>query len=64
LRHASHGAGRKARRAAAGRRALFLDDYGSWPECKRAVDEYIAKNNTRADIRTVDYSGAFWRVEG
>jgi O-methyltransferase len=43
---------------------VIVDDYGSWPECKRAVDEYIARNNIRADIRTVDYSGAFWRVEG
>jgi O-methyltransferase len=42
---------------------VIVDDYGSWPECKRAVDEYIARNQIRADIHTVDYTGAYWRVE-
>ncbi len=43
---------------------VIVDDYGSWPECKRAVDEYLSRRGVRADIKAVDYSGAYWRVEG
>jgi O-methyltransferase len=42
---------------------VIIDDYGSWPSCKRAVHEYIAKRGIQADIRDIDGSGVFWRVE-
>jgi O-methyltransferase len=42
---------------------VIVDDYGTWPECKRAVDEYIDSNNIRADIQVIDGTGIFWRVE-
>jgi len=43
---------------------VIVDDYGAWPECKRAVDDYLAKNAIRADMRTIDSTGVYWRVEG
>ena len=39
---------------------VIIDDYGAVPECKNAVDEYLAKNPQR--IVTIDYSGIYWRV--
>lgn len=41
---------------------VIVDDYGSWPACKRAVDEYIATHRIAADIKTVDSTGVYWRV--
>lgn len=42
---------------------VIVDDYGSWPACKRAVDEYIARHCIVADIKAVDTTGVYWRVE-
>jgi O-methyltransferase len=42
---------------------VIIDDYGSWHECKRAVDEFIGKNNIHADLQVIDGTGVFWRVE-
>jgi O-methyltransferase len=42
---------------------VIVDDYGSWPECKRAVHDFIATNNLIITIREVgDGIGAFWQV--
>jgi hypothetical protein len=42
---------------------VIVDDYGSWPECKRAVNEYIERNNINADIEAIDDGGVFWMVQ-
>lgn len=42
---------------------VIVDDYGSWPSCKRAVDEYIETHKIKADIKIIDETGVFWRVE-
>ena len=42
---------------------VIVDDYGAWPECKRAVDDYRAKNDIRAAMRVIDSTGVYWRVE-
>ncbi|MFZ2106735.1 MAG: TylF/MycF family methyltransferase [Roseiarcus sp.] len=42
---------------------VIVDDYGSWPECKRAVDEYTNKNNIQVDLNVIDGTDVFWRVE-
>ena len=42
---------------------VIVDDYGSWPACKRAVDEYIATHRIQADLQTIDADGVFWRVQ-
>ena len=41
---------------------VIVDDYGSWPSCKRAVHDDIATHNIKADIKFIDETGVFWRV--
>ena len=43
---------------------VIVDDYGSWPACKRAVHDYIAAHNIKADIKVIDETGVYWRVTG
>lgn len=38
---------------------LVIDDYGHWEGCRRAVDEYFAKNNTRLLLNRIDETGRF-----
>lgn len=40
---------------------LIVDDYGSWPSCKQAVDDYRAAHGIDDAIVPVDASGVFWR---
>ncbi len=35
---------------------LIIDDYGHWQGCKKAVDEYIEKNNIQIFLNRIDYS--------
>ena len=36
---------------------LVIDDYGHWQGCRKAVDEYFAKNNVKMFLHRVDYTG-------
>ena len=36
---------------------LIIDDYGHWQGCKRAVDEYLGKNEVRIFLARIDYTG-------
>lgn len=36
---------------------VIIDDYGHWNGCKKAVDEYIEKNNCRILLNRIDYTG-------
>jgi len=36
---------------------LIIDDYGHWQGCRKAVDEYFAKNNVQMFLHRVDYTG-------
>lgn len=36
---------------------LIIDDYGHWQGCRRAVDEYFAKNNVSIFLNRIDYTG-------
>ena len=38
---------------------LIIDDYGHWEGCRRAVDEYFAKNNIRLLLNRIDETGRF-----
>ena len=42
---------------------VIVDDYYSWPSCKRAVTEFVASNGIKADIKTIDWTGAYWQVQ-
>jgi O-methyltransferase len=41
---------------------VIVDDYFSWPACRRAVDEYRAEHGLSEPIQAIDWTGAFWRV--
>jgi hypothetical protein len=41
---------------------VIVDDYGSWPSCKRAVDDYLRQNGIKADIKVIDSGGVYWQV--
>lgn len=43
---------------------VIVDDYYSWDSCRRAVDEFLKEHRLHADIRRIDWSGAYWRIEG
>jgi len=36
---------------------LIIDDYGHWKGSRKAVDEYIEKNNVRIMLNRIDYTG-------
>ncbi|WP_430466472.1 TylF/MycF/NovP-related O-methyltransferase [Winogradskyella ouciana] len=36
---------------------IIIDDYGHWKGCKKAVDEYISKNNIQLLLNRIDYTG-------
>jgi O-methyltransferase len=40
---------------------VIVDDYGGWAPCRAAVDDYRAEHGITAEIRTVDWTGIWWR---
>ncbi|MDQ6782827.1 MAG: TylF/MycF family methyltransferase [Actinomycetota bacterium] len=42
---------------------IIIDDYGAIQGCKLAVDEYRAANGITEVIRTIDWTGVYWRRE-
>lgn len=43
---------------------VIVDDYFSWPACRRAVDEFRAEAGIADVMQPIDWTGAFWRVSG
>ncbi len=41
---------------------VIVDDYHSWPACRRAVDEFRATHRVTAPMQRIDWTGAFWRL--
>ena len=41
---------------------MIVDDYQSWPPCKKAVDEFLAAEGHAVDMQKIDAHGVFWRV--
>ena len=40
---------------------IIVDDYGSWPPCKAAVDEFLTKNRITVELKKIDYSGVYFQ---
>lgn len=40
---------------------LVLDDYGHWPGCRRALDEFMGKRNLRPQLMPSDNEGVWFR---
>lgn len=41
---------------------VIVDDYDSWPGCKRAVTEFLAANSLEPKIESIDGIGVYWKV--
>lgn len=42
---------------------VIVDDYYSWPACRKAVTEFLVKNSLKPDIKAIDWTGAYWKCE-
>jgi hypothetical protein len=42
---------------------VIVDDYHSWESCRRAVTDFLASRSLRPEIHTIDWAGAYWRVD-
>lgn len=40
---------------------VIVDDYYSWPSCRRAVTDFLRAKSIEPDIKTIDWTGAYWR---
>ena len=40
---------------------IFIDDYGHWEGCKRAVDEFIQERNLGIELIKIDYTGVYFQ---
>lgn len=41
---------------------VIADDYFSWKSRRRAVQDFLAARGEKAEIRRVDWTGAYWQV--
>jgi O-methyltransferase len=42
---------------------IIVDDYHTWPTCKKAIDEFRVGHEIRESIEEIDGSGVYWRRE-
>lgn len=40
---------------------LFIDDYGNWRGCRKAVDEFFLQKGLKPEWTQVDFTGVRWR---
>jgi O-methyltransferase len=40
---------------------LIVDDYGALPNCRQAVDDYRAAHSISDPMKTIDWTGIYWR---
>lgn len=41
---------------------VIIDDYYSWPPCRRAVDDFRRNVSVSTDLKEIDGRGVFWQV--
>ena len=39
---------------------IVIDDYGHFPGCRRAIDEFLQKNKITVKINEIDYTGVYF----
>jgi O-methyltransferase len=42
---------------------VIVDDYHGWPSCKEAVTDFLKEQHLDPEIKTIDWTGAYWKVE-
>jgi O-methyltransferase len=40
---------------------VIVDDYGSVPGCRAAVEDYRVRHEIAEPIETIDWTGVFWQ---
>jgi DNA-binding transcriptional ArsR family regulator len=40
---------------------IVVDDYGAFPQCRQAIDEFRHERNISDKLRWIDWTGVFWR---
>ncbi|MFH0892309.1 MAG: TylF/MycF/NovP-related O-methyltransferase [Candidatus Falkowbacteria bacterium] len=40
---------------------VIFDDYGHWPGCRLAVDEFFEKRGLKPDLKVIDYTGRYMK---
>ena len=40
---------------------VIVDDYGSTPPCKQAIDDFRLEHKITAPVQTIDWTGVFWQ---
>jgi O-methyltransferase len=40
---------------------VIVDDYGAVPGCRKAVEDFRARNHITDEMRSVDWTGVFWQ---
>ncbi|MEP7290474.1 MAG: TylF/MycF family methyltransferase [Chloroflexota bacterium] len=40
---------------------VIVDDYGIYPPCRAAVDDYLASQNHTVEIHPIDWTGVYWK---
>lgn len=41
---------------------VIVDDYNSWPSCRKAVTDFLSMKSMEPDIKTIDFTGVYWQV--
>lgn len=42
---------------------IIIDDYYSWPSCRKAVTDFRNEKRILSEIKKIDWSGIYWRKE-
>jgi O-methyltransferase len=42
---------------------VIVDDYYSWPACRQAVTDYLARYSFRPELKPVDQTCVYWKVD-
>jgi predicted O-methyltransferase YrrM len=42
---------------------VIVDDYGGWPPCRAAVDDYRSGRGITEPVEAIDWTGVWWRVD-
>jgi hypothetical protein len=46
------------------RGVIIIDDFGTWPPCRQAVEDFRAAQDINEPIQNIDGTGVFWRRAG
>lgn len=41
---------------------VIVDDYYSWESCKAAVTDFLVEKSIEPEIKSIDWTGAYWQV--